>query len=82
MKAALAAILDFIDERAVVRRTVLFFTLWMTYWMSYSAWEFAVTALALKYDGLSIAGIIAAIMVPVTALQGFAFKSYSEGRKE
>lgn len=76
------ALLDFIDSRAIVRRSVLFFTLFMTYWMSYSAWEFAVTALALHYDGLSIAGIIAAVMVPTTALQGFAFKSYSDGRKE
>lgn len=82
IKTAVTALLDFIDNRAIVRRAVLAFTLYMTYWMSYSAWEFAVTALALKYDGLSITGIIAAIMVPTTALQGFAFKAYSDGRKE
>lgn len=75
-------LLDFIDSRAVVRRGVLVFTLYMTYWMSYSAWEFAVTALALKYDGLSIAGIIAAVMVPTTALQGWAFKNYTDTRKD
>jgi hypothetical protein len=54
----------------------------MTYWVTQGAWEFAIAALANKYDGLTVAAIIAAIMVPTTALQGFAFRDYSESRKE
>ena len=71
----LVKFLEFIDNRAIVRRGVLIFTLYLTYSMSYSAWEFAVTALALHYDGLSIAGIIAAVLAPTAALQGFAFQA-------
>jgi hypothetical protein len=71
-----------VDSRAVVRRTVLAFTLWMTYHVIESAWEFATIAVGNHYDGVSTAAIIAAITAPVAALQGFAFQQYVAGRKE
>jgi hypothetical protein len=77
-----SSFLEFIDSRAVIRRITLFFTLYMTYHVIESSWEFAVTALALKYDGLSIGGIIAAVTVPIAALQKFAFDAYSDSRKD
>lgn len=82
IKVAWDELWNWIDERAIVRRSVLYFTLFMTFWMSYSSWEFAVTALALKYDGMSIAAIIAAVMVPTAALQKFAFDVYGLSRKD
>jgi len=71
--------LDFIDNRAVVRRMVLFFTLWMTYEITVSAWSFAGTS---TFDGIGTAAVIAAVTAPFAALQGFVFHSYSQGRKE
>lgn len=73
---------DWVDNRAVVRRLVLAFTLWMTYHVIESAWEFAVLAVGNHYDGVAVAAIIAAITAPVAALQGFAFQQYVNGRKE
>lgn len=70
--------LDFIDDRAVIRRLVLAFTLYLTWLVTHQAWIFAATS---TFDGVGTAAIIAAIVVPVTGLQGFAFSSYSSGRK-
>jgi hypothetical protein len=53
---------DWVDSRAVVRRIVLGYTLWMTW--------------------VGTAAIIAAILSPIAALQGFAFANYTKGRTE
>lgn len=73
---------DWIDNRAIIRRGTLLFTLWMTFWVTYGCIEFAVIALANKYDGLHVAAIITAIMAPTAALQGFALRDYSNSKKE
>ena len=69
--------LDFIDNRSVVRRAVLMFTLYMTWLVTHKAWLFAAAS---TFDGIGTAAIIAAIMAPTAALQGFAFSEYIKGR--
>lgn len=75
---ALTTFLDFIDDRAVVRRCVLVFTIYLTWLAMHQAWLFAATS---TFDGVGTAAVIAAVMAPVAGLQGFAFSSYSSGRK-
>ena len=70
---------DWVDSRAVVRRIILVFTLYMTWLVTHQAWLFAHTS---THDGIGTAAIIAAIMAPTAALQGFAFATYSKGRTE
>ena len=74
----LTTIQDWIDNRAVVRRLVLFFTLYMTYYGVHTAWQFAYSS---KFDGVGTAAVIAAVLAPIAALQGFAFQHYSGSRK-
>ena len=71
--------LDFIDSRAVVRRVVLFFTLYMTYYGVATAWKFAYAS---PFDGVGTAAVIAAVLAPIAALQGAAFSNYSAGREK
>lgn len=66
-----------------VHAGVLYATLWLT-WASFRwAADFA-SALSAEtvVQGVGAAAIIAAVTAPVTALQVFAFKTYSESRKE
>lgn len=67
-----------IDQRSIVRRIVLFITLWMTWAAFQWAASFAVTS---AKAGIDIAAIIAAVTAPISVLQGYVFKVYSEGRK-
>lgn len=68
---------DWVDNRSVIRRIVLFVTLWMT-WASFM-WAAGFAESTLK-SGLEVAAIIAAVTAPIAALQGFIFKVYAEGR--
>lgn len=70
---------DWIDNRVVIRRFTLLFTFYMTWLVTHQAWLFAHTS---TYDGLGTAAVIAAIVAPTAALQGFAFNSYTKGRAE
>lgn len=70
-------LLDFIDNRAVVRRIVLSITVWMT-WRSF-VWA-AAFADHTTLGGTDAGLIIAAVTAPIAALQGFIFKIYAEGR--
>ena len=76
--SAISNLLDFIDERAIIRRGVLGFTLGMTFWVTQKAWVFAAQS---TFDGIGTAAVIAAIMTPTAALQAFAFNSYSKARE-
>jgi hypothetical protein len=68
---------DFVDKRAIVRRTTLFITVYM----SYVAFQWAATfATATDKDGAEVGLIIAAVTAPIAALQGYVFKLYSENR--
>ena len=77
--SALEAFQDWIDSRAVIRRTVLFFTLFMTYYGVATAWKFASAS---PFDGVGTAAVIAAVLAPIAALQGIAFQNYTGSRKE
>jgi hypothetical protein len=72
----------FIDSRAIVRRSVLAFTLFLTYQSVFWAYEFGTVAISMKADLLGVAAIIGAIMLPITGLQGFVFNSYTRGRQD
>jgi len=77
--SALEAFQDWIDTRAVIRRVVLFFTLFMTYYGVAMAWKFASAS---PFDGIGTAAVIAAVLAPIAALQGAAFQNYTGSRKE
>ena len=70
---------DWIDNRAVVRRFVLLFTLYMTYYGVHKEWLFADAS---RFDGVGTAAVIAAVLAPIAAVQGFAFQHYAGSRKE
>jgi uncharacterized membrane protein YphA (DoxX/SURF4 family) len=59
-------------------RIVLIVTIIMTWRITVWAFEFA-HAMA-GHNGMETAAIIAAITVPFTALQGFAFSTYTSGK--
>lgn len=59
-------------------RAVLIVTIVMTWRITAWAFEFA-HAMA-GHNGMETAAIIAAITVPFTALQGFAFSTYTSGK--
>ena len=68
---------DFIDNRSIVRRSVLFITVYMS-WLSFEwAMHFATET---AKSGAEVGLIIAAVTGPVAALQGFILKVYSDAR--
>lgn len=70
---------DWVDDRGVVRRGVLGVTLYLT-WHSYHwASAFAVDS---SRSGADIAMIIAAVLAPITVLQGHAFRAYIDSRSD
>lgn len=70
---------DWVDQRSVVRRLVLFTTLWMT-WQAFTwAGVFATTT---DKPGMDVAAIIAAVTAPISLLQGYVFQVYAKGRNE
>jgi len=71
--------LDFIDRRQVVRRAMVLIVLWQLV----DVYLFAKhIALRPGMSGLELAAIIAALTSPPTALMGFLFKSYGDGRND
>lgn len=60
-----------------VRSFVLYVTVYMT-WLSFE-WA-AVFATTTEKTGADVALIIAAVTAPISVLQGFVFKTYSESR--
>ena len=70
---------DWVDTRSIVRRIVLFVTLWMSWAAFIWAAGFAETT---DKSGVEVGLIIAAVTAPIAALQGFVFKVYSESRGE
>ena len=61
-----------------VRSFVLYVTVWMT-WLAFD-WA-AVFATTTDKTGSDVAMIIAAVTAPISVLQGFVFKVYSESRQ-
>ena len=62
-----------------VRALMIYTTLWMT-WRAFG-WA-ATFASASTLDSMSIAAVIVAVIAPITALQGWVFKIYMEGKPE
>lgn len=62
-----------------VRSFVLYVTVWMT-WEAFN-WA-AVFATVTEKTGSDVALIIAAVTAPISVLQGFIFKIYSESRAQ
>lgn len=79
IKHAFTTFYNWLDNRAVIRRIVLFFTLYMTWYGVHTAWLFAQVS---TFDGLGTAAVIAAVLAPIAALQGFAFNHYTRSRTE
>lgn len=69
---------DWVDTRLVVRRILTLGTFAMTVWVIQWAMIFAYDT---SHSGTEVAMIIGAVMVPLTALQGYLFSAYSKGRK-
>lgn len=75
--------LTWADRRNIVavRTVVLAVTVWMTWRVT--VWAFELTKLWMISDksGVDTAAVIAAVSVPFTALQTYAFKLYMEEKK-
>lgn len=67
-----------IDKHGLVRRAVLGVTLWMT-WKAY-VWA-SLFAIESARNGMEVATIIAAVLAPITVLQGHAFQAYIGSRE-
>lgn len=70
---------DWVDQRGIVRRVVLFSTLYMT-WEAYQ-WA-AMFSATTSRTGMDVAAIIGAVTAPISMLQAAAFKVYSDSRGE
>lgn len=77
--AFFAALWVFIDERGIVRRSVLGVAIWMTWRVSVWAMGFAEHS---ARPGLDVAAIIAAVSAPITLFAGSAFRGYLESRED
>ena len=71
---------DFIDQRGVVRRLVLFISIYMLYVQSMWAHGYALTALTYGASDMSVAATVGAISAPSTLLVGYVFKHYVDSR--
>ncbi len=57
-------------------------TLYLTLWMTWRAFLWASEyAFATTLDGIGTAAVIAACTAPISAVQVFVFRTYSESRK-
>jgi hypothetical protein len=71
---------DFIDTRGVIRRIVLFATMWMTFWVSLKMTDLAMMALELNRLTGIVPTVIAAVTLPIVTLGGYVFKVYLDSR--
>jgi hypothetical protein len=69
---------DWVDNRTVFRRLVVGFTLYLTYDAIIRCTAFAYAS---KFDGVGTSMVIAAILVPLGAVQKFAFDLYNGARE-
>ena len=76
-------ILAWVDRRnfVAVRTVVLAVTVWMTWRVTVWAVELTKLWLLTDKNGIELAAVLAAVTVPFSALQVFAFKTYM-GAKE
>lgn len=72
-------ILDFVDRRQIVRRAMVLTCLWML--VDCYMWAKGYASSPSK-TGADLSLVIAAILTPVTALQGFLYRMYNDGRAD
>jgi len=78
VSAAVGGLLDFIDGRKVVRRSLVIINVWLLVDAYLWAKDFAETGV---HTGVELGLIIGAVLVPITSLQGFMYKTYDSSRK-
>lgn len=71
---------DWVDTRGVIRRVVMFVSMYMLWVQGHWAYDYAVAALAAGKGDAGTAAVIAAIGAPATALVGYVFKNYLDSR--
>ena len=71
-----AAMMNFIDNRAIIRRVAFVWVLWMTTVVIYWAMDFADEHPDM--DGLKMAAILGAVLTPWNLMQAAIFKFYSD----
>lgn len=71
---------EHLEHLRVTRRAGYFFTLWVTYFSLHGCFEYANAALAAGANSAEVATVIAAIMVPVSGLQGAVINFYHRDR--
>lgn len=69
--------LDFIDKRQIVRRAMVLICLWLL--VDCYLWAKGYAMLPGK-TGADLGIVIGTILTPVTALQGFLYRMYNDGR--
>lgn len=69
------------DRLRLTRRSGYFFTLWVTWYSIQGCFEYAYAALQAGISPLEIAAVIAAILVPVSGLQGSVIGLYPKARE-
>ena len=79
--SAAGRLIAWIDRRnfIAVRSAVLYVCVWMTWKATAAAWAFVEAS---KFDGTGTAAIVAAVMAPVAALNGYVFGWYADSRRE
>ena len=70
------------NELKITRRIGFYFSLWMTWYAVSYCIEFATVAIANGVATLDVAAIIAAILVPISGLQGFALNAHHRGHAD
>jgi len=71
---------DWIDSRGVIRRVMMFATMWMCWLAGEHAYNYAMAALAAGKADAGIGAVIAAFTAPASMLAGYVFKSYIDSR--
>lgn len=77
--AVSGAVLDFIDQRKVVRRIMVLGVFWAMIDVYVWAKGYAATS---GLTGVELGAVITAVMIPITALTGFIFKTYDQSRQQ
>ena len=75
---ALTAVWDWVDTRRIFRRCCVIWCLWMTWRIT--EWSMGFAEASTARTGIDIAAIIAAVGVPIAALQGLVVRDYFESR--
>jgi len=77
-KSAATGFWNWVDGRAIVRRLCLLVTFWMTW--DITKWAMTFAAAGVFKNGAELAAVVAAVQVPVLALQAAVLKFYFDSR--